>query len=194
MSFLTGLLLDALSKVFEISEGSGNRATDSNEAIANAIAGIPSSDLSVPSANSSDNVDMPDVAGNKTDTPVEAVSAVASLVGYIKGLVQEMAQRDTAKVASATHAGSSSTSYSDIVNITDKGVLTGISQSIDAAAGNAYIKIVLDGVTITDSATIREGSGIGLSFNHRFNTSLQVQHKTQFGSAYQYTSVAYTID
>jgi len=50
------------------------------------VAGL-AADLAVPLPNSANNVLMRDVVGNKTDTPVSTVSATASLMAYMKAII-----------------------------------------------------------------------------------------------------------
>ena len=156
----------------------------------------------VPAANATANTDVADVGGNKTDALVEDVGTTKSLMGYIKGLIQELAQRDVAQAASDTNSQVST--YEDVVNITDKGVLTGVTQGLYGSTSGASvgtIRITIDGVAIlTDTGfthfffTYNEmrGYDASLAFNHRFDTSLRIEHKTTAGSVH--TKAAYTID
>lgn len=158
-------------------------------------------DLTVPGADSTDNSDVTDVAGNKTDALIESVGTTKSLTAYLKGMIQELAQRQVPKIAKNWTNG---TSYSDIVNISDKGVLTGIRLLItNPSTGDeyCYIKVIIDGVTIVTNLrlgfydhSITFPNDGGLNFNHRFNTSLQVQHKLTQGNSIIYSSVTYTTD
>ena len=160
----------------------------------------------VPSANSTDNVDVADVAGNKTDTLVEAVGTTKSLVAYLKGLIQELDQRKVPHVAAGTITNSTTT---DVVNITDKGVLTGITQCVRDRTGTGGVwggalLLSIDGVqmiwtgnfTITQQPiTYQDGQWcVPLSFNHRFNTSLRVQHYAAYDNNTVTTYVTYTTD
>ena len=53
------------------------------------VAGL-AADLAVPLPNSANNVLMRDVVGNKTDTPVSTVGATASLMAYVKGILNNL--------------------------------------------------------------------------------------------------------
>jgi len=148
MAHLTGGLLDGLSKNFEITEGSGDRTTDSGEAIRNALATV----------------------------------------------IAQAAQRAVPKMVMAFQT---SNVYGDLVNITDKGVLTGISQALAASASQGYLKIIIDGTTVFDNQLTSNTNAqqpISLSFNHPFGTSLQVQHKSLDNTNAVITWVSYTTD
>lgn len=131
-----------------------------------------------------------DIAAVKTDTTAILADTVT--------LDTERAQREVSKMAVDDNA---TDSFEDIVNITDKGVLTGISQIITTftAASNVQLNIVIDGVTVFDSLTINNfvtiGDTISFAFNHRFDTSLLVQHKVSSNSKGTVRSfVMYTTD
>lgn len=175
--------------------------TDSNEALRERLDSMDDA----PSADATTTATVNQVVGHKEDATVSAVGTTKSVVAYLKGLVQEMAQRGTPKMVSAI---TSSTDLADVVNITDKGVLTGIVQFMnyvtDAEAG--WFILTIDGVVVydnvnspnhqtisTDSATTLMSTTI--PFNHRFSTSLRVQHKVNTGSHGRlYTFVTYTTD
>lgn len=113
------------------------------------------------------------------DTGVTLQGEHLTLAGGLDILTQEEDQRKTPKMVCGTTAG---TEYVNVLNITDKGFLTGIEQGVAAftADGYANLKIIIDAVTIYDGATMaftKKGDIFPASFNHRFNTSLQVQHK-----------------
>jgi len=167
-------------------------------------------DISVPAADSSDNVDVADVIGNKTDTPVEAVGTMKSLMAYIKGLIQELDQRSTPKFGYGT---TTSTGWADVVNITDKGVLTGIAAYIEILAGNekgVEVNVVIDGSTelttnnngigcyMANDTNRAAGMTASIPCNHRFNTSLRVQIRVNSlsggGTPTAYGIVSYTTD
>lgn len=87
----------------------------------------------------------------------------------------------------------SSTTYVDLVNITGKGILIGISQG---AAEQLYTKIVVDGVTLLDALTGGTSTNKNGEFHLlallRFETSLQIQVKTNTGSTS--ASASYVLD
>ncbi len=156
----------------------------------------------VPTADAVTNAFMRDVLGIKTDAAVEVVSAVNSLMAYIKGLTQELDQRSVAKVAWALD---STNSFTDVLNLSDKGVLTGIFQALqlsDVASGTEQggIRLTIDGVLKWTEPNFSEkfttdgsASFASLSFNHRFDTSIQVEAKNSGNTISVWTSVAYTI-
>jgi hypothetical protein len=157
--------------------------------------------LKVAPADSTINGGINYSVGNKTDAAVTAVGTTKSLMAYLKGLVQELAQRGTAKCATATY--STNTNYSDVINITDKGVLTGIYQNVGLVATTGKLKVIIDGTQLLESTTFSYVSNINgliypgsLAFNHRFNTSLQVQHATTASGTGESvtTIVSYTTD
>ncbi len=111
------------------------------------------------------------------------LNAVLTEIGVVDGnvdiLTQEADQRSVPKVYSNSYNG---TAFTDIVNITDKGVLTGISTFLTQYTAASFIhwKIIVDGVTLYDGEIMsfsEKGQAKSLSFNHKFDTSLQVQHK-----------------
>lgn len=122
-------------------------------------------------------------------------------------LNQELDQRKTAK---GIQGQTSSTSWTDIINITDKGVLTGIFQYFEYEGTHtnyiyAGIQIIIDGQTIltsdrfstykiTSNPATRIVISGSLAFNHRFNTSLRIKHKTNYYDAPVYTNISYTTD
>jgi len=153
--------------------------------------------------------------GRRVDAAAAVVATDKTIMSYTKGLIQELDQRAVGMAATGTVER---ITYVDVVNISDKGVLTGVYQRVvragDSIDCSGAIKVILDGVTIFEDVgfsrytfaeipesnlvinTDRTGS---LSFNHRFNTSLQVQHKTNV-DAYPsptpaaFTAVTYTKD
>lgn len=112
-------------------------------------------------------------------------------------LTQEAEQRNVGKIY---QGNINNATFADVVNITDKGVLTGISQQCTAytADGRGYIKLVIDGTQVVSDPFLNfyeAGDHRALRFQHRFNTSLQVQHKinaADLGTVH--TFVACTID
>lgn len=155
----------------------------------------------VPVADAVTNAHLRDVMGNKTDALVGAVGVNKSNIAYIKGLIQLLDQLKTPKTAKADTINSG---WQDIVNITDKGVLTGVSGLFyigGTVDGHGEIKIIIDGITVGENIFISavdftedRATAIGISFFHRFNTSLQVQHQITATGARLYTVVTYTTD
>lgn len=138
-------------------------------------------------ADSALNTYMRDVLGNKTDAIDDVVAANVSLMAYIKGDTQERDQRAVGKM-SRVGVISTDTTEKDIVNITDKGVLTGITIHIRGSqTGNLFLKVTIDG-TIVYNGYCYEGVGsvddnpvIPFIFNNRFNTSLHIESWCQIG-------------
>ena len=77
-----------------------DRATDSLEAIADAIDAITVGSSPVPTANSTNNDYTRDVVGNKEDAAATTVGTTKSIVTYIKGCVNQLASlvSDMAKI------------------------------------------------------------------------------------------------
>jgi len=153
----------------------------------------------VPAKDATTDVNVRDVVGKKDDTAVEDVGTTKTVIAYSKGIVQEVAQRDVAKMATAVNG---TTGYVDCVNVTDKGVLTGISQCMERCFIGS-VKVVIDSITVYDGVFALElddetGDPIisrnSLAFNHRFDTSLQVQHKTSNEAGDSSLIVSYTTD
>lgn len=99
------------------------------------------------------------------------------------------------------YANINNTSYVDLLNISDKGMLWGISQFMDAlnVEVTSSIKIVIDGVTRIDcmfeDVTFPSADmSNSLSFWFTFNTSLQIQHKVSGSGRHVSTLAAYSID
>lgn len=86
----------------------------------------------------------------------------------------------SAKTPKIANAITTSNTYRDVVNISASGYLLGIQQYKNGYESS--LKIILDGVTLIDYTYMRTSSNYdisgSLSFIHRFNTSLQIQHKT----------------
>lgn len=151
-----------------------------------------------PAPNAVDNVHMRDSIGNKDDNLFVGAWSTVSIMSYIKGLTQFLDQLKTAKAVNYEHTGDT---FADAVNISDKGVLTGVSVLYHAVDTNyAYVKITIDGVVVLPG-TVYFGAGdathIGnnnsLAFFHRFNTSLRVEVKCG-ASKYAKFCVSYTTD
>ena len=158
----------------------------------------------VAGADSALNTYLRDVVGNKADAIDEKVAANVSAMAYLKGLIQELDQRSVGKIIGANITD---ITYADVLNITDKGTLFGILQfylgggaEIDCTGS---VKIIIDGSTeydgiysaeVYDSAVGFCTGGNMLSLFHKFNTSLQIQHKTSVVSKGYRTIIAYAID
>jgi hypothetical protein len=153
----------------------------------------------VPTADTTDNNSIRDVIGNKSDALVTDVRTTASVIAYLKGLIQELDQRKVARCASGASG--------NIVNISDKGVLTGIyvrgTISSSSPMGYISLQVTIDGSS-TLSTVIYPSSydstnfwffvSYSLAFNHRFNTSLGVALGNGQNVITQNCDVAYTID
>lgn len=145
----------------------------------------------VPSADAVANGQLADVVGNKADTEQATVVDTASLVRYQKALIQELAQRGTPKMV---RVATTSDTLSDVLNITDKGVLTGIVQN-SGGADVGYLKITIDGVVMyAEALFVGNNKTQSLAFNHRFNTSLRVEHENSGDVVTISTFVSYTTD
>lgn len=59
-------------------------------------------DISVPAADSTDNVDVTDVVGNKTDAAVTAVGTTKSAIAYLKGLITNIQIHGTQEYTSGS--------------------------------------------------------------------------------------------
>lgn len=146
------------------------------------------------------------VVGNKTDSIRDSggVANDQSLMNYMKGLIQEMHQRYIPKLVTMSTSS---------LTITDKGILTGISQLIKTTTdtsveGFGTISITIDGTSLGGTiyasyinsywlsgagGFLKEYEPFSLSFNHRFNTSLSITTSCPT-NAQVITTVAYTID
>lgn len=147
----------------------------------------------VPTADATSNAQMRDVVGNKEDAGVTAVGTTKSAVAYLKGLIQELAQRAVPKLVGAYLTSSS---YSDVVNITDKGVLTGITFR-QIGTDNISFILTIDGTAILNGTPIvidTHTNSLSLPFNHRFNSSLRLQVKNSDNVTGTTTWVSYTVD
>lgn len=136
--------------------------------------------------NDADNVfDSSAVAGNADGSSLERLEQqkidTAAVKADTGNLEAERLKRVVTKTIRATE---NTTVVSDVINISDKGILTGISQSCEAftASSSATIDIIIDGVTIYNTGLFlnfdKKGDTISQSFNHPFETSLQVRHRT----------------
>lgn len=189
---------------------SGTVATASD--ISTAVNGIP---LAVPAANSTANTNERDVIGNKSDAAVSDVVTTASLMAYMKALIQELDQRKVGKIiANVASPDIFDNRYNNpVVNISGKGVLTGVAQVIEIwygeTVGRGCFSIIIDGGTemqveaFTKTGKSYDGSNItwlpgtnSLSFNHRFNTSLLVLQwqMVNNGDNLVRSHVAYTLE
>ena len=174
--------LKILSDVLDLIEGGGfATATDSLKILSDvldqlkALHGVPGADVAT-------NTNMRDVLGNKTDALKTDVAADVSAMAYLKGQVQELDQR---KIPHTVQGNGGNGVYADIVNINDKGVLTGISVqaiSIGVVPIDGNLRVTIDGnafiwnmYVISTSPTDKGVVTRGLNFNHRFDTSLLVE-------------------
>ncbi|KKM64728.1 hypothetical protein LCGC14_1498500 [marine sediment metagenome] len=125
------------------------------------------------------------VTGSPSDSIVTFTTSQATLTSYAKGMIQELDQRTVGKTTTTATVSISSV---DVVNISDKGVLTGLlqmMQDVTTDANGGRIVITIDGVIIlsvtgfTIFYTGDEGDGTNnsLAFNHRFDTSLKSKEK-----------------
>ena len=118
-----------------------------------------------------------------------------AIVADTNALETERLQRVTGAMAEDTN---STGSLENVVNITDKGVLTGVSTSVSSytGVGEIVLKVIIDGVTIYNTVLLAfeaKGQSNSIAFNHRFDTSLQIQH-SQSGTAMVRTIATYTTD
>ena len=167
--------------------------------------------LSRPNQDSTNNTTVSDVVGNKTDSEATNVATTASVIAYLKGLIQELDQRKVPKMVCASPLYDSN--WYDVINITDKGVLTYIRQEAKSfsVSGYSHLKITIDDTVIYDSSIgdyeiqkfvetkFIDGENYyrghnSISFQHRFNTSLLIQHMKCGNSSSIKTWVTYTTD
>ncbi len=92
-------------------------------------------------------------------------------------LIQEETQREVAGYESDT---TNAMGLKDVVNIADKGVLTGVSGLIQVFTAEGYmgLRVTVDGVLLGPLNYLfftKIGDSRTCCFNHRFNISLQVQ-------------------
>ena len=157
--------------------------------------------LDVAGVDNTDNAFLKDIIGNKWDNIKGVVSANYTLINYLKGIVQEVAQRGAPKMV---HVRLTDTSYADVLNITDKGFLIAVvaqMKSGGAAAKNAFARFTLDGVTICTPSeailaktTVDVVPNITIPFFHRFNTSLLIEGYTNDAAHPVDFFVTYTVD
>ena len=116
-----------------------------------------------------------------------------TLMAYLKGVITRLSLEHTPVLAEGS---TSSSSYVNVVDISDTGVLTGISQSLGGAGADGYIKVWIDGTALQGDPVqfTPDGGGNSLAFHHRFFTSLRVQHKLDGAAVGVYTMVSYTVD
>lgn len=160
-------------------------------------------------ADAVSNANMRDPIGNKTDTEQASVVDTASLMRYQKAEIQELHQRTVPQIGADSNVADNT--YEDVVNITDKGVLTGIWVEItgenNADPGDGSLLINIDGggdvgLGLIKSTKTSHDAGINVnyfgygsySFNHRFDTSLRVQHKKSEANGTIRTTVLYTTE
>ncbi len=174
----------------------------------------------VATANAVTNTVISDVIGNKTDAAVGSVGTTKTIMAHTKGVLTDTgttlpaaitavttgidAIHDQTLVGVCTKTSNITTSYTDVVNISDKGVLTGASQWLyhgESVVYGATIKITIDGVELVEITSFAAMDGApewnianSLSFNHRFDTSLQVEHKSTLADKAANTAVSYTTD
>lgn len=173
----------------------------------------------VPVADAVEYRHMRDSVGVKSDAAQTTVGTTRSLMGYLKGVLNQIAAHITAL---ATHDGKLDTvdglvdnleaerlqravgkavavvtslaTYADVVNITDKGVLTGIT-SVPSGTQAISLRITIDGGTPIELLNVTANvEGVGIAFNHRFDTSLQVEHKLAAVDGSGRTICTYTVD
>lgn len=138
----------------------------------------------VPGVDSTDNVNARDVSGNKDDTLIDELASDVSNIAYTKGLVNVVQKLRTAKIYQGSAAG---TGWADIVNLTDKGILSGISFLCMAftAQGYGQVDVNIDGVTLISAAFLwftKIGDSRALPCILKFETSLVVKVKINAGS------------
>jgi len=157
--------------------------------------------LSFPTQDSTNNTTVADVVGNKADSEATNVANTTSAIAYLKGLIQELDQRKVPKMVRVAIYWKLGEWY-DVVNITDKGVLTCVSQQIYSSSSynSTELKIVIDGISVYEGAFAQFENFINnnyygqytMNFQHRFNSSLLVQHKSYTPDIN--TFVTYTVD
>lgn len=135
MAFLTGLTLDKLSKLFEITEGSGDRTTDSNEAISTKIGTPADTDVSTDIANVQASVDA-------IPTTAPVVSATACTTN---GVIVEDGTSGTPNIVSVAPSGTTNTfgAWTEIdASTSANSWLTCVTDAIDGLVGD--IKSVIE--------------------------------------------------
>lgn len=146
-----------------------------------------------PTANSLQDVLHKD--GSYTyDNTTDSLEALSDAV---VALELDSAKLDDPKMVQATE---NTDSESTALTVTNKGVLTGITQTVTAftAAGNASLRLTIDGALLGAIATLYFdglGQSIHYSFHHRFETSLAITHWVNANSKGTIsTTVTYTTD
>ena len=136
---------------------------------------------------------------------ISDISTVATQVIIVKNLVNNLeAERLKRAVLYVTQLDGEAAGLTDIVNISDKGILSFIFQKITygSTGDNTSLKIIVDGVTKLDVSNQNEvlsgfrqarQSGM-LMFNYPFETSLQVQYAKTGGTPVSNSFVVYTTD
>ncbi len=112
------------------------------------------------------------------------VPAIQTTIAVVDGIVDLLnADRLRCVVPHVDFAHSSSDSiYSDVVNISDVGVLYGVFQvNVSNLIGKGRLKITIDGVLLCDFDEFTLGTGSGKQLNvisgrMIFNTSLLIEH------------------
>ena len=159
--------------------------------------------LEVPAADAIVNETVKDVVGNKTDTAVAVVGTTKTLLGYIKGLVNRLDKHKTPHIA---RSGASGTSYVDMLDVTNKGVLKSVVIQVATPNTNIWnlsLQVVIDGASIfagkvfgvnytTDVGL--NGYVISLPLDFQFETSCKVSLKADTAGRYFYAVCAYTTD
>ncbi len=138
------------------------------------------------------------ILGDIHNTDLPAVKAETVLiVADTNELQLEKQKRNTPLVASDDCV--SLDTYEDIVNISDKGIMFGISSTLGACASFGSIKIIIDAGTIIErlhfvEPDTNDRGHASLSCWLPFETSLQVQHKKAIAGGNIYSTVSYTTD
>ncbi len=88
----------------------------------------------------------------------------------------------------------------DLVNINDKGVLTGVALScaLYTADTDVRITVTIDGVALLATPKLfhvtAKGDSYSLDFNNRFDTSLRIQIELDAANITVLAGASYTID
>ena len=132
----------------------------------------------------------------RAEDVIAITNAIVVVDGLVDKLEEERLMRSVVHMSEEIEAG---LTLSDVVNITDKGVLTGVSATLGTftAEGQAQIIVTLDGgaLPVITIDFEKKADNISLDFNHRFDTSLRVQHKiTEIDKGTLKTYVMYTTD
>lgn len=129
------------------------------------------------------------------------VPAIQANIDTMDPLIAEQLLRVVSRTAS--HLGVHTT-WENAVNISNKGVLTGVSLTLyDGHTSDSIgrFQVIIDGITLPAIQTfaffdIVEHSyqANSLAFNHKFETSLQVQYQCSTLNIAACCDVSYTID